>query len=334
MSTKKRFSISADLASGIRNTIQTAAVNQGQLHYDMMVLDMIEPDPANPRKLLIGKMEMLYGISTDDPHYKAKAKELEALQELAHSIEKVGIRNAIEVYKEGVKYRIISGERRYYAAILGKQKSVPVRISQKPDEFNLRYTQWIENIHRQDLSLWEKYLNLSAIVDAYQKHHQQEINEASLQKLLGVSTIQAYRYFCLMKADEKVVQLIQLGRLNNLKLVQELVVMKDKGARNQILSWLLLAKQEVTSLSQYRESIGKKTFSLKKAAQHQFINLGKLPNPLVAKQLLEIILADARFLQHRHEYTNIDWNSTKSVGKAFKTVIKTLEKSIRPQARG
>src|SRR5690242_4064731 len=103
MSTKKRFSISADLASGLRNTVQSASTNPGQLHYDMMPLDIIERDPENPRKLLVTLNELKYGLSQSDVEYERKLRELEALQELAESIKRVGIRNAVEVYKEGQK---------------------------------------------------------------------------------------------------------------------------------------------------------------------------------------------------------------------------------------
>ena len=236
MSTKKRFTIASDLASGIRNTIQSASTNQGQLHYDMMSLDTIEPDPENPRRLLITRQEILHGLNSTDTDYEKKLKEYEALCELCESIKRIGIKNAIEVYKNGVKYRIVTGERRYWAAVLAGHKTVPVRISQKPNEFNLRYTQWVENINRQDLSLWEKYNNLLMIADAYNKSESGEFTEPVLQKLLGISNIQAYRYFSLLKAEEKIIELVQLGKLNNLKLVQELVSMKDKGARNQIIS--------------------------------------------------------------------------------------------------
>ena len=51
MSIKKRFTIAPDLASGLRNSIQSASANLGQLHYDMMSLDIIERDPKNPRQL-------------------------------------------------------------------------------------------------------------------------------------------------------------------------------------------------------------------------------------------------------------------------------------------
>lgn len=325
MSTKKRFTIASDLATGIRNTIQSASTNQGQLHYDMMALDTIEPDPENPRKLSITRHEILNGLNTDDPDYEKKLKEYDALCELSESIKRIGIRNAIEVYKNGMKYQIVTGERRYWAAMLAGQKTVPVRINQKPNEFNLRYTQWVENINRQDLSLWEKYNNLLLIADAYHKAGSGEFTESVLQKLLGISNIQAYRYFSLLKADEKVIQLVQMGKLNNLKLVQELVSMKDKGARSQIISYIVSLKDEVTSLAAYREAAGKKA-PTPKVKQKQTISLGKLNNTHTARQLLEIVLSDVRLAKYKQAYQHVDWSSSQAITKAFKDLFKKIEK--------
>jgi ParB family chromosome partitioning protein len=323
MSTKKRFSIAPDLASGIRNTIQTASTSQGQLHYDMMTLDMLEPDPNNPRKLSITRDDILNGLKINDPDYQIKSKEFDALKELSESIKRIGIKNAIEVYKDGAKYRIVTGERRYWAAFLAAQKTVPVRISQKPDEFNLRYTQWVENINRQDLSLWEKFNNLLLIADAYKKSNQGEFTEQALQSLLGISNIQAYRYYSLLKADEKIIQLVQIGKLNNLKIVQELVSMKDKGARNQIISWILSSKDEVTSLANYRETAGKKN---QKSKTEKSISLGKVNNSTIAKQLFEIVLSSSQFEKYRQNFNKIDWSSAKDISKAFKALIKVIER--------
>lgn len=325
MSIKKRFTIAPELASGIRSSIQSAATNHGQLHYDMMSLDAILPDPQNSRKLSISRDELLNGLNPDDPGYLIKQNEMDALNELSESIKRIGVRNAIEVYKDGSKYRIITGERRYWAALLARQKSIPVRISQKPDEFNLRYTQWVENINRQDLSLWEKFNNLVLMGDAYKKSHQQELNERILQNLLGISSIQSYRYLCLLKAPPKIIELLQLGKLNNLKIVQELVSMKDQGASQQIISWILLSKNEVTSLANYRLAAGKKT-SLSKLKDP--IQLGKINNLQTAQQLFDIVLSDSRLERFRYKFRTVDWASSKAITKAFKDLFKTLEKEL------
>lgn len=326
MSTKKRFTISPDLASGIRTTIESASINQGQLHYDVMSIDVIEPDPNNPRKLLISRAEIIHGLNPSDQNYGVKVKELDALNELAESIKRIGVRNAIEVYKDGLHYRIITGERRYLAAIIAGQKTIPVRVNQKLDEFNLRYTQWIENINRQDLSLLEKFNNLMSIADAYKKTNNQDFDVHILQNLLAVSNVQAYRYFCLLKADEKIIQLIQLGKLNNLKLIQELVTIKDKVAYNQIVSWIMASKAEVTSLAKYKNVAGKKTT---KTNSGQSINLGKINDKYLAKQLFEVVLSNSKLHKYHENFNNIDWSSPKEIHKAFKTLLKTFEKEFR-----
>lgn len=322
MSVKKRFSISADLASGLRNTIQSASVNQGKLHYDMMAVDAIERDPENPRKLTISQTELFDELNSLDPDYEIKQREFDSLKDLAESIKRVGVRNAIEVYKEGQKYRIISGERRYLASIMSGQKSIPTRINAKPDEFNLRYMQWVENINRQDLILRDKYTNLLAMVDAYQKSNNQEINESILQSLLGISSSHAYRYYCLLKAEDRIINLVKTGKLNNLKIVQELVSMKDKGAKEQIISWINLSKGEVTSLSKYKAVSGKKAIGPKK------INLGNVSNTKTAKYLIDVVLSDEKFNKHRSSFNNIDWTSAKSVSKAFQALFKTIEAEL------
>lgn len=330
MSTKKRFSISADLASGIRNTIQSASSNQGQLHYDMMAINDIEPDPLNPRKLVISRHEIIKGINQADPHFYHKHKEFETLTELAESIRRIGIRNAIEVYKEGSKYRIVSGERRYLAAILCGLKSVPVRISPKPDDFNLRYTQWVENINREDLSLWEKFNNLLAIAQAYKKNNQHEFNEKTLQSLLGVSPTQAYRYMSLLKAEKKIIDLVEMGKVNNIKVIQELASMKDKGAQSQIISWIASAKQEVTTIKSYLLAAGKQPKQTKYFPS-EAIQLGKIRSPMVAKELFRIVGEDPRMNKYRFGVEKVDWTSSKSIGKAFKELFKAMEKELSVQ---
>ncbi len=319
MATKKRFSIAPDLATGLRNTIQSASTNQGQLHYDMMSVDVIETDPENPRKLSINKNEIFDEPKNTDVDFEKKKNDLEKLHELAESIKRVGVRNAIEVYKDGNVYRIISGERRYLATILLGMKSIPARINTKPDEFNLRYMQWVENLNRQDLSLKEKYINLISMTNAYEKTKNTTITEKELQNLIGVSNSHAYRYFCLLKAEDRIIELVKSGKINNLKVVQELVSMKDKRALEQIISWINSSKSEVTSLANY------KLVSGKKAVSNKSISLGKVVSVNVAKKLIDIILTDMRLSKHQSKFKAIDWTSNKSITKAFKDLFKTME---------
>jgi ParB family chromosome partitioning protein len=323
MSTKKSFSISKGLASGLRSSVESAATNHGQqLHYDMMLLDVIEPDPNNPRKLLISKNEIIQGLNKMDSDYSRKAKELSDLSDLAGSIKKVGIRNAIEVYKEDNKYRIISGERRYLAAILAGQKYVPTRINQKFDEFKLRYIQWVENINRQDLSLLERYNNLVSMAKAYNKTNPVEMNAQVLQELLGVSETQSYRYLCLLTADEEIIELIKLEKLTNLQLIHELVCIRSKSNRQKILREIRNAQEEITSLTKFKALINKNT------QPRISISLGKISNIATAKYLLKTLLSDPKLNKYQPNFNSINWDSAKSINKAFKKLINTIEQEL------
>ena len=75
----------------------------------------------------------------------------DALSELADSIKQNGILQPILVRKQGTKYEIIAGERRYQAAKRAGLKEVPVVVREVSDEdvFKLAL---IENLQRSDLN--------------------------------------------------------------------------------------------------------------------------------------------------------------------------------------
>ena len=116
--------------------MQAVTGNVTQMHYDLMSIDIIKPDPSNPRNLLLTPDNLKNEIDPLDENYRIKKRELEKLLELSKSIKVVGVRNAIEVYKVDNYYRIISGERRYLASILAEQTHIPVRIVERPNRLN------------------------------------------------------------------------------------------------------------------------------------------------------------------------------------------------------
>lgn len=102
-------------------------------------IDKIRPDANQPRK----------GI---DPATS------ESLQELADSIKEHGILQPIIVqYIDDEDYfRIMFGERRYHASKIVGLAEMPCIIKQIDDETKLLAQQFIENIHREDLSPIDK----------------------------------------------------------------------------------------------------------------------------------------------------------------------------------
>ena len=87
-----------------------------------------------------------------------------ALEELADSIRTLGLIQPITVRRNGDKYLIISGERRWRAAQLAGLESLPAYIRDVDDE-NLHAMALVENIQRQDLNAIEIALGMQRLIE-------------------------------------------------------------------------------------------------------------------------------------------------------------------------
>ena len=91
----------------------------------------------------------------------------EALEELATSIRELGIIQPLTLRREGENaYQIISGERRYRAALLAGLETVPAYIRTANDS-EVTEMALIENIQREDLNAIEIALTFRKLIDQY-----------------------------------------------------------------------------------------------------------------------------------------------------------------------
>ena len=87
-----------------------------------------------------------------------------ALQELAESIKVLGIIQPITVRKDGVKFEIISGERRYRASKMAGLKEIPAYVRLVNDQELLEMA-LVENIQREDLDAIEVALTYQRLLE-------------------------------------------------------------------------------------------------------------------------------------------------------------------------
>ena len=111
---------------------------------DEIDINLIDPNPRQPRTVF-------------DP---------EALQELVASIKVIGILQPPVVRRNGSRYELIMGERRYRAARLAGLKTIPVIIRQTPNNELLREA-LIENIHRSQLNALEEGAAYSQLLNDF-----------------------------------------------------------------------------------------------------------------------------------------------------------------------
>ena len=130
----------------------------------------------------------------------------EGLASLAESIREHGVVQPVLVAREGEKYRIVAGERRWRAATMAGCIDIPVRIVEGDDR-NLREIALIENLQREDLSVIETARALSALI----RDHQ--LTQETLASRIGWSRSRVTNTIRLLNLSDRIQDMLEDGNL-------------------------------------------------------------------------------------------------------------------------
>ncbi len=168
MAVKKKFA----LGRGLDALISTEEVSTGGSSViNEIDLSLIDANPNQPRREF----------------------DEEALQELADSIEEIGIVQPITLREmENGRYQIIAGERRWRASMKVGLKTIPAYIRTADDE-NVMEMALIENIQRQDLNSLEIALAYQHLMDHY------GLTQEKLSERVGKKRATVANYLRLLK---------------------------------------------------------------------------------------------------------------------------------------
>ena len=129
------------------------------------------------------------------------------LAQLTESVRQYGILQPLLVKKEGDKYRIIAGERRFRAAKDAGLKEVPVIIrdytSQQSAEISI-----IENVQRADLNPMEEALAYQMLIDDYGLKQEEVADKVSKNRTTITNALR------LLKLSENVRQMVIDGSIS------------------------------------------------------------------------------------------------------------------------
>jgi ParB family chromosome partitioning protein len=333
MAKKKVFSIGTALSQGLEETIESAQNYTSELRIDIIPIRKIELDPANPRDLALTIHDVQTGISEHDNEKIRKTMEMDSLQSIAHSIRAQGIINPITVYKYGEKYRLIAGERRTLASILAGKTDIQAKIlDDKPDTLKVSLLQWIENIERSDLSLWERLNNLEKMIDAYaesKRKHKSEISITELSDLIGCAKSHAMNYKAVLNTDSELKQLIFENKIKNLEkaaLISEIKSVEvQKQAIDACINGATLKQLKIIAGQANQKPLAAKSMR-RRGRQTTSVTFGTTKNMNVAKVIVESILSNKALSQVASSLNNIDWNDARVVGETFRYLLNTLEK--------
>lgn len=313
----KRWLFSTNTAQSRQRSeiLSRGAREVGTLHTDQVPLELIEPDPANPRELPFGLKEVKHYLNTGEPP-AGSSESWEDLLALADTVRSTGVVQLISIYKHSNGYRIAAGERRYLASLLAGLTTIPARIySEKPK--NLRLLQYVENFHREEPSLWGRVHNIREIIDEWRSENPSEaLTGERLGELVAASATQGRQYLALANAPEDVDVAIKSGRLNNL----------DKAA---MVARIEDPKQRAEAIRKVEE--GASSEEIKGAAKPQ-------PTPrsstkgrpkttvrLGAVRKVEVIQIILTQMLGKEACGSVDWEDLESVEKAWRQLIQELE---------
>ena len=148
-------------------------------------------------------------IGDIDPNTAQPRKDFdkEALEQLAESIRSAGVLSPILVVQDGMRYRIVAGERRYRASRLAGLSTVPCIVRDLTNEQQMEAA-LIENLQRQDLNPIEEASAIRSLMDECGYTQEQAA------KKLGKSRPAIANTLRLLTLPKQVLALVQSGELS------------------------------------------------------------------------------------------------------------------------
>jgi len=169
----------------VRETPPTSHERAQSAPIDRIPIDLIDPNPVQPRAAF--------------PAAK--------LEELAASIKAHGVLQPLLVRRNGSRYQLVAGERRWRAAKLAGLTELPVVVRDVPDDRLLEIT-LVENVQREDLNPVELARALERMVTDLGLTHEEIASRTGKDR----STIS--NFLRLLKLPDDVQQLLAEHRLS------------------------------------------------------------------------------------------------------------------------
>jgi ParB family chromosome partitioning protein len=213
------------------NSLDIAA-EEGQIIY--VPISDVEPNREQPRK-----------------HF-----DKEKIAELSSSIAEHGLIQPITVRKNGERYRIVSGERRWRASRMAGLKEVPVIIREIDDKTALELA-LIENLQREDLNAVEEARGYKTLAEDY------SLTQEQIAKRVGKSRPAVANAMRILALPDEILDLVLTGKISSGH-ARALLPLTERYTKEKLIA---LAKE-----------IAEKDIPVRKIE-----NLAKLPDKKTAK---------------------------------------------------
>ena len=275
--------------------------------------ESIRPDRDQSRKLGVTLDILRNPESVTDPRLRA---EIDVLLGLAMNIKKIGQRQPIEVYRDGGVYRILSGERRWWAAQIAEIPKVFAKVlPEKPKD--LRLKQLSENIQRVDLTPAEVLHGLLAVIEEAGRVGAPITTAAGLRDQVGFSASTAKRWWSIITGPKDVIEALNAGQIG-LVTADMASRIEDDAERAQFIA---RAEQDGSTEASARSKPKLDRANAKRGrGRPRTIPLGTIKRHDVARLLLTRVLGS--------EPKGVDWDDPKAIAAAIKQMLQRLEADL------
>ncbi len=154
-----------------------------------------------------GLLEVDVNLIDINKNQPRKAFDDEKLSELSESIKQHGVIQPLVLRKQGERYLIIAGERRYRAARMAGLSKVPA-VLKEVDERELLEIALIENIQREDLNPIEQAGAIATLMKEF------SLNQEEAAGIIGKSRSAVANLLRLLTLPEKTMELVKTGALS------------------------------------------------------------------------------------------------------------------------
>ena len=161
----------------------------------------------------------------------------ESLNELANSIQEIGVIQPIIVQRKGDSYRIVAGERRWRAARIAGLSVIPAIVRDLTDRETMEQA-LIENIQREDLNPIEE----ASAMDNLLKTH--KLTQEQLAKKLGKPRATIANTLRILNLDESLQEFVSRGDLSEGH-AKAILALKDKEDQRKVADVIMAREMNV-----------------------------------------------------------------------------------------
>ena len=166
-----------------------------------------------------------------NPHQPRRTFVQSELEELARSIQELGLLQPLTVRRQEGRWELVAGERRLRAARLAGLDTVPC-LSVQTDSQSSSLLALVENLQRRDLDFWEEALALRRLIDTF------HVSQEEAARRIG-------------KSQSAVANKLRLLRLSP----ETLALLRDGGATERHARALLRLETPEQQLEAARQAV-------------------------------------------------------------------------------